>query len=264
MLRFSNSPRIGTGKLGITYSSQSPYVATAFSPTNISGLQFWFKADSLALSDGNAISTWNDSGPRGANATQGSGTSQPLYKTNIKNGLPCVLFDGSNDYFNVTSASFSGMTVFCAANLSGSADNTAVLAMNTTGNDYGTGDACILTSPQSAGAGYFRIFWRGIYRDVTGYTYRTWCLHTNRVADAGGGNVTITMRYNGSQVDSNTQAASATNNPTKGVIGARLYPTVQSPYLKNYLGEYIVYNSALTDTQIASVENYLNAKWAIY
>ena len=95
-------------------------VGPSFLPTDISGLQYWYKADSLSLSDGAGISQWNDSGPRNAHATQGSGTLQPLYKTNIKNGLPAVLFDGSNDYFSVpTSSAMTGSTCFCVANLSG-------------------------------------------------------------------------------------------------------------------------------------------------
>src|SRR5262245_37146172 len=57
-------------------------------PDQITGLVGWWKADSLALSDGAAVTSWSDSSGTGNTATQATGGVQPIYKTNILNGKP--------------------------------------------------------------------------------------------------------------------------------------------------------------------------------
>jgi hypothetical protein len=51
------------------------------------------------LSDGNAVSQWNDASRSGWNVTQATGAVQPVYKTAIQGGNPVVRFDGA-DAFN--------------------------------------------------------------------------------------------------------------------------------------------------------------------
>jgi hypothetical protein len=48
------------------------------------------------LSDGNAVSQWDDVSRSGWNATQATSALQPLYKTAIQGGQPVVRFDGAN------------------------------------------------------------------------------------------------------------------------------------------------------------------------
>lgn len=71
-------------------------------PSDIPGLAGWWKADSLALSDGAAVSSWADSSGGGHTAAQATGSLQPVYKTNIVNGKPVVRFDGVDDYLTAT------------------------------------------------------------------------------------------------------------------------------------------------------------------
>ncbi len=52
---------------------------------------------SLVLSNGDPISTWSSTGSNTAAATS-SGANRPTYTTGLFNGLPGVVFDGSNDY----------------------------------------------------------------------------------------------------------------------------------------------------------------------
>jgi len=62
------------------------------------GANLYFDSRRISgLSDGNAVSQWNDLSSAGNNATQGTGASQPTYRTNVQGGQPMVDFDGSND-----------------------------------------------------------------------------------------------------------------------------------------------------------------------
>lgn len=72
--------------------------AAVVAPNVIAAMTFWFKSSAITpVTDGTALATWPDSGGGAHDATQASGVLQPLYKTGRVNGLPSVLWDGSND-----------------------------------------------------------------------------------------------------------------------------------------------------------------------
>jgi len=79
-------------------------------PNKYSGLLLWLKADSLALSDGDPVSTWGDDSGNSNNATA-AGTARPTFKTNQLGGKPVVRFDGSNDGLNFASSLSTILTV---------------------------------------------------------------------------------------------------------------------------------------------------------
>lgn len=58
----------------------------------------WWRADALALAPGAAVASWGDSGTNGRTLVQATGANQPLYIAGAYNSLPCVRFDGTNDY----------------------------------------------------------------------------------------------------------------------------------------------------------------------
>lgn len=111
---------------------------------DIPTLSVWVKADDLALSNGAAVSTWQNNGS-GADFTQGSTSLQPSYVTNQVNSKPVVRFDGVDDYMQISlhtgSDSFNGeVTVFSVAankrtSLSGKVD--VLVASNTAGSGNG-------------------------------------------------------------------------------------------------------------------------------
>lgn len=70
----------------------------AFSPSDVSGMTLWLKADAITGKvDGDLLSQWDDSSGAGNHVTS-SGALRPTYKTGIENGLPAVLFSGAQ-YF---------------------------------------------------------------------------------------------------------------------------------------------------------------------
>jgi len=81
--------------------------------TVTNGLALWLKADSLALSDGQSVSTWTDSSTNGNNATQGTVSAQPMFHTGLFNGKPGVRFDGTSDFLALSRIGLpSGLTYF--------------------------------------------------------------------------------------------------------------------------------------------------------
>jgi hypothetical protein len=78
-------------------------------PDDIAGLQGWWKADALSLSDGDPVATWTDSSGEGNDAA-GVGGARPLFKTAIQNGLPVVRWDGVDDVMVLPTNAFTALT----------------------------------------------------------------------------------------------------------------------------------------------------------
>lgn len=82
-------------------STAAPHV---FSPADIAGLQLWLKADGLLYSnDGKTIpsvnsgvvAVWDDASSAGNDAAQTNNGKRPIFTTGLQNGLPGVVFTGS-------------------------------------------------------------------------------------------------------------------------------------------------------------------------
>ena len=81
------------------YKTNAPQRAVAWDPSKLSGgtLTAWYKADSLSLSDGDAVSSWTDSSGNGNTVSQSTDVRQPTFQTNELNSQPVVRYDGTND-----------------------------------------------------------------------------------------------------------------------------------------------------------------------
>ena len=73
--------------------------AVAWTPaTALQGvIPLCLKADSLVAADNDPVASWTASGSLSFVGAQTTAEKKPLYKTNILNGLPGILFDNSND-----------------------------------------------------------------------------------------------------------------------------------------------------------------------
>jgi len=107
-------------------------VATLDRRTN---LKLWLEADTLAgLNDGDTVASWLDLSGN-SNDFTAAGTSKPLFKTNILNGRPAVLFDGVNDVMtgpllNTFLTAVSGGTIYVVAKPTAITANSATPALN--------------------------------------------------------------------------------------------------------------------------------------
>lgn len=121
---FTAPATVTTGSVSATVGAVSDSSAVTieaapgvFSPSDISGMVAWYKADSLALSDGDAVGSWADSSPNGNHVTQATAGKKPTFKTNILNGKPVVRFDGE-DFLQIATLSPSvsqPTTIYCVA-----------------------------------------------------------------------------------------------------------------------------------------------------
>lgn len=119
-----------------------------FSPSGISGLKLWLRADGTrwqdsarttpATADTHPIGAWDDASGAGNHFTQATAGKRPLLKTGIVNSLPVLRFDGSND--TLVTAVASGLD---------SASFTQFVVMK----KATTGDTDILGTGSMAGSG---------------------------------------------------------------------------------------------------------------
>ncbi len=224
-------------------------------PKNIANLKMWFKADSITgLSDGDAVSNWDDLSSSNFDASQSNATYRPLYKTNIINGKPVVRFDGANDYLENTS--ISGFTN----------QSSAFLMQKINGSQCG---------------GSYEL---GVNRAVnSGASILPWCGSTmySRVSGAGAGDITwafsvpytklLTQIYNGPSANQkawedgtlkNTAGASSAfgTSPNSLVLGSL---TPSNYWLQTDIAELIFYSAAVSDTDRKGIEAYIQNRWGL-
>ncbi|MDH5185242.1 MAG: hypothetical protein OEX12_15280, partial [Gammaproteobacteria bacterium] len=68
-------------------------------PRLVPGLAAWYRAADIPnVVHDNPVGEWPDISGHGHNLLQATPASQPLFKTNVKNGRPGVYFDGIDDF----------------------------------------------------------------------------------------------------------------------------------------------------------------------
>jgi len=219
----------------------NPYqFGAAFTPTQIAGLKVWLKADTLALADNDPVDTWADQSGVGNNVTA-AGTARPLYKTNIRNGLPAVRFDGSNDMMSGASA-VTFRHVFVAFYHNGAAFPIPGGAVGYSGVVSGTvnTDLVILTGHE----GTTRFF------DDT----LTTVYHRDGTLKA----------ENDMQAPMLTWGVCAISYATGWTVTPRLGKDRNNSgrHLNGDIGEVLAYDTVLSTADRQSVEAYLKSRWA--
>ena len=92
--------------------TQNRLHGAAFSLTDISGLQAWYKFDTNITLNGSNVSEWGDSSGNGNDLTQTTASDQPAYNSGD------IDFDGSSDYMALDSAlDLTSFTIFAVIDL---------------------------------------------------------------------------------------------------------------------------------------------------
>lgn len=236
------------------FTGQRPSSGPAFSPSDISGLLLWLKADAIVgLSDGDPVSTWEDSGPIGNDFSEAL-TIRPTYKTNILNGLPAVRFDGVNDRLlksgggSIFGASAHPYSFFAVVILQGSPSAYDAVFIDGGGSDGLR--VCPLISTK----------W-GTYTGANqeaGTTLSTSTPYTLGMVASGGGGGTFYL--NGAS-DGTWSGNCVGNSAGTDSIGAEY--GVAGRECQMDVPEMIVYDSALAGGNLTKVRSYLDNKWGL-
>lgn len=242
-----------------------------FTPDKLTGLVLWLDADdaSTIIESSGFVSQWNDKSGNGNNATQLTGSLQPVTNANTINALNVITYDGVNDALAIPANS--------------SIDNLF----------SGGGSVFSVVNPLTAGEGNFgRLFEKGsetrnFIRETSGGKAKY--AHQTEFSITEGNFKTLTQETNlgvGNILGMLYDNSLTTNVPAFRVNGL-LIPTdiaiipdgtansdiAEDLLIGNrpggdrtwdgYFGEILMYDRILTAEEIADVENYLTNKWGI-
>ncbi len=276
---------IGILVAGVTQSSRllnqaklsSAKSMTLSSPVaSIKGISIWIDSVSDAsfqsndLDDGTAITTWNDINPQTITKANLTPSGGPVYKTNIINGLPAVLFDGTDDFGSTANFSnlsdqatifmvvktpsvISGVSTIFSKRISASNSGTNIQA------NLGTSSAGegwqLCDSVTSGGA-------QNCYDSGTSITVNnSYVMQMIYTANSSTGVNFFQNGNGGTQQDSsnNSLSTSVSDDFFLGKSGLTSAPA----YFSGYLAELIIFDRSLKLEDRRAVEAYLGKKWGI-
>lgn len=220
---------------------------------SLPGLLFHVKADSLALSDNDPVASWPDQGGEGNDVANATGSQRPLYKVNIQNSLPGVLFDGTDDYLSRTSAvnQPENSTVYSIY---------AVLRFtdaDTTESVFGAGE--------SVG---FRFLKTGSNRAITHRSVADLvdgaATNNTELWSAVKTSAPLTKLWINGVNETITNSTAAMTAPGVSPIFVGRFSTGLGFFFTGYIFELLWYENDHSDTDRQAVEAYLNGKWGVF
>lgn len=244
-------------------------------PSQIPSLNLWYDASESnaafiqttgggAPANGNPVNSWIDKQGAGRNANQTSGTRQPSWQANQKNGLGTILFDGTSDVLTLNpvgswALSLPGQTTYIVLKANALTGIPRATMTNTNGYQFFWDSTWGI---ETAG-GRAKSTFAG---DTTNYYYMAQILdgtQTNGDITAQN-NARLKMRINGVQqsLTFSSNVGTATSGSATGLfVGADSQP-VTNPF-SGYIGELLIWTRTLSLSEILAVETYLSDKWGI-
>ena len=228
-------------------------------PSDYSDLKVWLKADSGATFDiaSKRVSAWADQSGNSSNVAQATAANQPLrYGYDGINDKAYLDFDGTNDDF-VSGSNLPVTTDFTIFEVS------KINQVNDIVFGWYRSNAAILIGSGAAG------FITASVSDGTNTITATTSGHLNGLP-----HISILKKHN-KRIDLEyydyANSVTATDNDSSF---DNTFPFNTAPfnvgsynggrYLEGQLNELIIFNRALSDTEIAEVRGYLNLKYKIY
>jgi Mor family transcriptional regulator len=229
-------------------------------PPLVKNLAVWYDASSsstITTATNPLITTWNDLSGNGVNLSQATSADEPAYLTNSINGLGTVKFNGAGpDYMvgSLSAAPGNGAqhTIFVvgsgAAGFSGAFLGYSGAASSNSNSAVGTAPG---TSTSAA-------WWFGGWGQDTAYSGGTNNGSAHLFTKIFNGS-TITGDFDGSAIFS----ISGTYNLTDAHVYVGVQDAALDQPLGGYIGEIVIYNVALSQTNYQIVEGYLACKWGL-
>jgi hypothetical protein len=239
---------------------------------------------SVVAADG-GVARWEDKSGNGRHATQSTSANRPARKTSVQNGLGVLRFDGSNDSLSVSGSASTlkflhgggtGYSAFAVVGIRALNTRERIFETGRWGSDSGDGGAlgCSWSIDTNGSFRYdasnastnviANVSSSGLLTTSTFYT-----LSVVGVANSATASLRSSMRVNGGPaIANNTQtgASSTANSRMDLIFGYGVgYNGDGSVEYEQWADldfcEIVIYNSALSDTDRARVENYLRNKW---
>jgi hypothetical protein len=269
MVRQTLSHRLGYlcgGACGVLAIAAGPAANAAFVPPDSVNLTVWLSADNGVTTDGSGlVSDWENQGVLTSDATQATAASRPLYVASDPafNNQPSLSFDGSNDILRLSDASLtgtaSGLTVFVVAQHRSAAASKGILGASN--GDYGGSSQWFLMQSTSTSN----------MAEVHRNSSLTSTVNTGTLDTTGhqyemiydGGAQTLTQTVDGAS--SSTSAAFA--NVSYSILDIGGFWHAPTPPGSEFgagdvnIAEILVYNTALSSADQATVADYLNNKY---
>jgi hypothetical protein len=231
----------------------------SFSLFSIPGFSLWLDAadTSTTILSGANVRQWNDKSGSGFNAVSPTG-SNPTLRSSGLNGLNTIIFNGTSQFFQLSSANMldfnvNDFAIFAVAQMNLNNNIQTIIAKNSPGRpqwrlnmennliqsaifDISVGGS-ISVGPPSAG-----------WNILSGMTYRN------------SGNLLL---INGTPRPAGTVIGGSLTNSVNVTIGAALAFGSYTRFWASDIAEILVYNASLTGFQQQQVEGYLAWKWGL-
>ena len=233
-----------------------------FNPTSISGCLLWVDAndeDTITHTSGK-VSQWNDKSGNNHHLTQSTGTYQPTYSQNLFN--PYIEFDGTDNVIanqdtnliNVSDGNNTMFVVFESDVTTKSSSGDCVAGVCYRGRQY----QGISINSNHGGAGSVSFMNRSS-QDFDPYLTNISSTTKQVVYGTRSGTTRILYDQDGNLASHHNSSNTLQDNFAVG--SAWEVGRIPQANFDGKIYEIIVYDSVLTGSQLAQVENYLQTKW---
>ena len=217
--------------------------------TTISGklpTAWWDASGITGLSDGTAVSSWADSAGGTYTAVQATTTKKPIFKTNIVNGLPAVLFNGANAQVMVTPNAIAASTINIFSVVNSSTASALIIGHSINNTQF----TC-----NSAGTNAIRTY-DGIGSGNGTSTILTQNNSTFRMLG-------VMMQSSNNTFIENGASRGTVSKPVATTYYNSIGGFAFNQYLSGYIAEILVYTSILSLLDIAQINKYLCNKYGL-
>lgn len=248
--------------------------AAPFTPTSITGCKLWLDAsDTSSISvSGSDVTQWNDKSGNGYNFTQGTSANRPSSGTRTINSLNVIDFDGTNDSLTTSAAKSAFNFLHSAAStifivLQQDTVNNIKVIFSTGIQPYSSGDIGFFLYSNAPADYQMGVSNASTYVSRINANFNETVARYDTIkSDPTNGTAGNRLKYSksgaafaGSNSDTGTVT---TSNSTNDLTLANATNGGFAP-MNGCIGEVIIYDSVLSDTNITTVQNYLDTKWAI-
>ena len=231
-------------------------VAWAQNPGNVNGDKLWLRADlnTSTITDGAKLNTWTDNSTQGNNATQATNALRPIFEDDASNNInfnPVISFNGTT---------FMDLGTTGLPNNKHARSVIIVAAPNSVSGtqyvfSYGQN---LLDAGISSGANGSAGVFSGFLDDVTSPS-GLWKVGTPlTLTQVWAGNAGTVDQYGNGVLEAGSLAKSYNSNLVDAAIGEAAWG---GENWNGRVAEVIVYNSALSASQLEKIDSYLAIKY---